>query len=132
MTLRELSQLYHLNREIAIDRERLAKLCEKASAPTSPNLTGISSGGGNGDRIGSYAAEIADIKKLISDKLKRCLFERDKLERYIADIPDSLTRQIFTLRFINGLSWSAVASRVGGCNSEAGVKMICYRYMRKK
>jgi len=39
------------------------------------------------------------------------------LERYIAGIDDSLIQQIFTLRFINRLSWQQVANRIGGGNT---------------
>ena len=37
MTLKELSQLYYLNREIEMDKERLEALRARASAPGSPN-----------------------------------------------------------------------------------------------
>ena len=63
--------------------------------------------------------------------MKQCIYERNRLERYIADIPDSLTRQIFALRFINGMSWVQVAMHVGGNNTPGSVKMICYRYLNK-
>lgn len=129
MTLQELSQLYYLNREIESDKRRLAELKAKAYAASSPNLSGTGGSGAPGDRVGLYASEIAEIEKIILEKQRRCFVERTRLERYIADISDSLTRQIFTLRFINGLSWVQVAHGVGGGNTEAGVKMICYRYI---
>lgn len=129
MTLQELSQLYYLNREIESDKRRLAEFKAKAYAASSPNLSGTGGSSAPGDRVGLYASEIAEIEKIISEKLRRCFVERTRLERYIAGISDSLTRQIFTLRFINGLSWVQVAHGVGGGNTEAGVKMICYRYI---
>ena len=101
MTLKELSQLYYLNREIEMDQARLEALRAKASAPGSPNYDGMP---------------------------KSPIYE-NRLERYISEIPDSLTRQIFTLRFISGLSWLQVAYSIGGNNTEGGVKMICYRYI---
>lgn len=128
MTLKELSQLYYLNKEIEHDKQRLSELQSKAYVSSSPNLSG-ESGGGIGDRVGRYAAELSDIEAIIRAKQIQCIHERNRLERYIADIPDSLTRQIFTLRFIDGLSWVRVAHGVGGGNTEAGVKMICYRYI---
>lgn len=131
MTLHELSQLYYLNREIANDRRRLAMLRDKAYAASSPNLSGMPSGSGSGDRVGKYAAEIAELEALIEIKLERCMCEQIKLERYIADIPDSLTRQIFTYRFIDKLSWTQVARRVGGDNTADSVKKNCYRYLEK-
>lgn len=129
MTLKELSQLYYLNREIEMDKERLERLRALVSSPSRPNLSGMPAGGSYENRLERYIAEIVDLEAIISAKVTRCMYERNRLERYIADIPDSLTRQIFTLRFINGLPWSQVASSVGGGNTEGSVKMICHRYI---
>ena len=131
MTLRELSQLYYLNREIESDRRRLAELKAKAYAASSPNLSGTGGSGAPGDCVGLYASEIAEIEKLIKKKLRRHFVERMRLERYIADIPDSLTRQIFTLRFVSGKSWVQVALGVGGNTTADGARMICRRYLEK-
>lgn len=128
MTLKELSQLYYLNREIERDKCRLAELKAKAYAASHPNLLGTGGSGAPGDRVGFYASEIAEIENIISEKLRRCFAERIRLERYIADIPDSLTRQIFTLRFVGGLSWVQVAQHIGGITIDSA-KKICYRYL---
>lgn len=130
MTLKELSQLYYLNREIEMDQQRLEELRAKASAPGSPNYDGMPKSPSYENRLERYIAEIVDLEAIISAKITQCIHERNRLERYIADIPDSLTRQIFTLRFINGLSWLQVAYSIGGNNTEQGVKMMCYRYIK--
>ena len=129
MTLKELSQLYYLNREIEMDQQRLEKLRTKASAPGSPNYDGMPKSPSYENRLERYIAEIVDLEAIISAKITQCVHERNRLERYIADIPDSLTRQIFTLRFINGLTWLQVACSIGN-NTEQSVKMICYRYIK--
>ena len=129
MTLKELSQLYYLNREIETDKKRLEKLKSQAQNPSSPNLTGMP-GGVRDSRVERYVAEIADLEAIISAKIIQCLHERNRLERYISDIPDSLTRQIFTFRFINGLSWDQCAAHIGG-NSWKNLSNICYRYIEK-
>lgn len=130
MTLKELSQLYYLNREIDTEQKRLDELRAKASAPGSPNYDGMPKSPTYENRLERYVAEIVDLEAIISAKITQCVHERNRLERYIADIPDSLTRQIFTLRFINGLSWLQVAYSIGG-NTEQSVKMICYRYIKE-
>lgn len=135
MTVKELSQLYWLNREIELDQERLAELERKASSPSSPNLTGMPGGSstpGFNNKIERYVAEIIDLEAIIAAKQLQCIHERSRLERWIMDIPDSLTRQIFTLRFVNGLPWRQVAYSIGGNNTEDGVKKICYRYIDKQ
>lgn len=131
MTLKELSQLYYLNREIEMDKERLERLRSLAYTPSGPNLTGMPGGGDRENRIERYIAEIVDLEAIISAKVTQCFHERSRLERYIADIPDSLTRQIFTLRFINGLSWEACAAHIGGSNTWKNLSNICYRYIKK-
>ena len=128
MTLKELSQLYYLNREIERDKERLAKLYAKAVGGVQ-TITGVPYVSGASDKTGGYAAEIADLDRIIRSKLERCKQERTRIECYISNIPDSLTRQIFTYRFIDRLSWKRIAINVGGSNTEASVKMICYRYI---
>lgn len=131
MTLKELSQLYYLNREIEKDWERLEVLRLRASGPSGPNLTGMPSGGNFDNRLERYIAEIVDLEAIISAKITQCLHERNRLERYIADIPDSYLRQIFTLRFVNGLSWVQLAFSIGGDCTADGARMACNRYIAK-
>ena len=133
MTVKELSQLYWLNKEIETDQRRLAELEEKASNPSDSNLTGMPPVRGSyyNGKIERYIAEIIDLQAIISAKQQQCIHERNKLERWISDVPDSLLRMIFTLRFVNGLTWLQVALHIGGGNTEAGVKMMCYRYLDK-
>lgn len=161
MTVKELSQLYWLNREIEADQVRLDKLVReieadeirieelrrRASSPSSPNMSGMPSdhSGFSGSKIERYIGDICDLEEELRKKKDMrndcamvihanqilCLSERNKLERYIADIPDSLLRQIFTLRFINGLPWLQVAFYIGGGNTADSVKKQCYRYLEQ-
>lgn len=130
MTLKELSQLYYLNREIELDRKRLQEL-EAQAVSCSANITGMPRGSGVSDRVGRCAADIVDLKAIIEAKHTQCVHERNRLERYITGIDDSLLRQIFTYRFVNGLPWEQVAACVGGRNTAAGVKMLCYRHLKR-
>lgn len=132
MTLKELSQLYYLNREIERDQERLEKLRASASAPGAPNYDGMPKSPSFENRLERYIAEIVDLEAIIQAKITQCLHERARLERYIAEIPDSLTRQIFQLRFINGLTWVQIAYSVGGNNTEEGVRKRVYRYLEQE
>lgn len=132
MTVKELSQLYHLNREIEMDQKRLAELEAAVSSPHSPNMDGMPHAPGYGDTLARNIAEIVDLKAIISAKQQQCLHERCRLERYIAGIPGSLTRMIFTLRFINGLSWYQIAMHIGGGNTEESVRKRVYRYLKSE
>ena len=132
MTLKELSQLYWLNREIESDRKRLEKLEQEATSVSSPRFDGMPhTPGYQNSKIENYVAEIVDLKAIIAAKQQQCIYERNRLERYIADIPDSHTRQIFKDRFVEGMSWPKVAHSIGGNNTTDSVKKICYRYIKK-
>jgi hypothetical protein len=132
MTARDLSQLYWLNREIERDRARLEALSTKSWGVAAQVITGMPRVPGIPDKVGKLAAEIADLRSAIEANLKRCLREADKLNRYIANIPDSLTRQIFALRYINGLPWGQVAASVGGGNTAEGARKCVFRYLHKR
>lgn len=109
MTLKELSVLHDLNREIDMDRRRLLELEEQDGTK----------------------AQKAKVRKQIREKTERIWAEREKMERWITSIPDSLTRQIFTLRFVDGRSWVQVAAAVGGDNTPDTVRMIAKRYAKR-
>lgn len=123
VTLRELSRLRCLQREIRLDTERLARL----------DVTLYPSARLRSD-YGTPDADmrIAEIKRVISEKRERCLAERLRLEKYIASVDDSLVRMAMTLRFLDGMHWRAVAMRIGGGNTEDSVKKMVYRYIAGK
>lgn len=130
MTVNELSQLYYLNREIEMYKRRLIEL-EYEIGPASPKLSGMPhSQNGNSSPTEQLVAEIVDLRAIIAAKQIQCIHERARLERYIAEIPDSLTRSIFEYRFANGLPWGQVAAHIGGGNTVDSVKKRCYRYIK--
>lgn len=129
MTNKELSQLYYLNKEIKQLESKLMEL-ETTAYKATPNLTGMPGSGKCSDKVGRYAAEIADLKALINLNIEKCWHEKRRLERYIQSIDDSLIRQIFQLRYIEGKKWEDVAASLGGNNTENSVKQIHSRYLR--
>ena len=128
MTLQELSQLYYLNREIEREKGRLQEL-EAAATNTAAKITGLPHVGGIADKT-AIAAQIAECRVILEARIAQSAVEYNRLMRYINGIPDSFTRQIFTLRFVNGLSWNQVALRVGGGNTVAGLRKRVYRYLK--
>ena len=132
MTLEELSQLYWLNREIELDQKRLDELWARAENPSGRFPDGTPPHFRAADRHGELAAELADLADVMDEKRRRCIRERTRLERYIAGIGDSLTRQIFTLRFVNGLPWGQVAACISESMTDKYVSNICYRYLDGK
>lgn len=130
MTNKELSQLFWLKREIEMDHHRLAELENQANSLSSPQFDGMPHAPGYSDKIARCVAEIVDLKAIIAAKQQQCLYERNRLERYIANVPDSLIRQILTLRYVDGKTWPQIAMTIGGGNTEDGVRMACYRYLK--
>lgn len=126
MTVKELSQLYRLNREISQLQQRYEVLRSRVEKVTAV-ITDMPRGGQKCD----LKDELIDLMELLALRQLQCAKEQKRLEEYIASIPDSLTRQIFALRFVNGLSWRQVAFHVGGGNTEESVKKVVYRYLEK-
>lgn len=126
MTKKELSQLYYLNREV----EQLQERCEELRGAVE-KVTSIITDMPRGGQRNDLKDELIDLIDLLALKQKQCLIEQSRIERYINNIPDSLTRQIFALRFINGLSWRQVAFSVGGGNTEESVRQLAHRYLKK-
>ena len=112
MTKKELSQLYYLKKEIRAQQQRIKELETVASSCTS-NINGLPSGKGASDKIGNYAAQIADLKSLLDLNLKKCFYELNRLNRYIQSVEDSQMRMILTLRYVNGLTWRQIAKSLG-------------------
>jgi hypothetical protein len=131
MTKKELSQLYYLNREIEEMQIRLQELESLATCCTA-NITGMPHASGISDKVGKYAAEIADLKSLLDLNLKKCFYELNRLNRYINSIEDSEIRMILSLRYINGLCWEQVAGSISPYASGESVRKAHDRFLRKK
>lgn len=131
MTVKELSQLYYLKREVEQDQRRLQELEAKLGV-ASPTLSGMPQGsGGNNSKVERYAIELAQLKDIIIDKQAQCIKEIARLEQYIAKIDDEIIRVIFTARYIECMSWKEIAEKIGGHNTDESVKKLCYRYLKK-
>ena len=52
------------------------------------------------------------------------------VEKFISSVDDSHVRRIMRYRFEEHLPWKDVAAKVGGGNTESGVKMAYSRYMQ--
>ena len=129
MTKHELSQLYYLNREIELDKQRLLEL-ESAATSVTSRITGLPHASGISNKT-AIAAEMVYLKGKIQSNIDRCFYEYNRLITYINSVDDSLVRQILTCRFINGMSWTQVACSIGGDNTPDGVRMIANRFMQR-
>lgn len=130
MTLKELSQLYHLTQEIEDYKKEQYEIINSRATNTSANLSGTVSGGNSLSREQVYVeAEERILKRLQSLEI-RCTEEKEKLIEYINSIDDSITREVFFHRFYKLKSWKQVANSIYGNPSEDVVKKICYNYLK--
>ena len=130
MTSRELKNLYYIKKEIEEQQRRIAEL-EAVATNCSTKITGLPSDKGISDKIGNYAAQIADLKALLDLNLKKCFYELNRLDRFIQSVEDPLLRQILTCRFVNGYSWRKIAYTVGGNNTPDGLRIKMMRFLQK-
>lgn len=69
-------------------------------------------------------------RKAILSQLELQLLETlNQVEEFITAIDDSHIRRIVSFRVIDGLSWSKVAQRMGGGNTEDSVRKAFDRYI---
>ena len=126
VTYKKLNQYKALCREIAelekrIERERRVTDVVKGSQACYPFI---------GRKFTISGVDIQRANKLKAMK-QRCCREREEILDYIDTIEDSLTRQIFRYRHIDGLSWQTIALRVGGGNTKDSVRKVHDRYLDK-
>lgn len=130
MTIKELSQIYYLKKEIAGYKEKIARL-EARATDTSAKITGMPHTSGTSDKVGALSADAADYRAMLRDALERRSIELAKLNQYIEQCDDSLTRQILRYRFIDCMSWGTVAVKLGGNNTADSCRMNVKRFLKK-
>ncbi len=129
ITVKELSQLYYLSKEIEKETQKKQKYEDRALKVTSL-ISGMPSGGGVSDKT-AIAAEIADCESIIESKKQQAVIEYNRLIRYIAGINDSFIKQIIEKRFLEMKSWPTVAKEIGGYNTRDSVRMAVNRFLQK-
>jgi hypothetical protein len=80
----------------------------------------------------ALGAEIADLENIISSKNQMCVAHYNRIMRYVAEVDDSYMRQIITYRHIDMLKWRDIAQKIGGGNTEDGIRMAYTRFVEKK
>ena len=138
MTKKELSQLRYLSSEIELLKKQIEDAeyaIEVASDvvegsnhewPYEPRKFHV-----EGVAIPDYEKRLQHLKNKLQRRTEELIDKREELEDYIATVPDSLIRQILTLRYINGLSWHQVAQHIGGGNTADSVRMAHNRFLRE-
>lgn len=129
MTLDELNMHLSLVKNLLEAREMLEAL--KSSALHASSYDGmLRSPSTISDRTQSLAIRCAELEDEIEGLQKSVFASEGRIREFIKTIPDRRTAFVFSLRFIDGYEWQAVAEIIGGKNTENAVKSQCYRYLR--
>ena len=130
MTMKELHQLWILNKLIERDEEEIKRIEERLGIK-SPSLSGMPHNPGAHDKIGEGVPELVDRKNELEERRKQYTAARNELRAYVEAVPDLHVRLIMQLRFLDLKTWQEVADFAGGRNSEASVRMLVKRYLKK-
>ena len=129
MTSQELSRYNKLQQRLERNKEMLRSL-SAAAGPGAQVLTGMPHASGSSDKVADLVMEMEDLEQRILALEFKCDQEKKKIQTYINKIHDDQTRMIFRLRFLHCMTWGEVAAVIGGGNTEVGVKVKCYRYLK--
>ncbi len=104
-------------KEMRYIREEILSLCERER-----EIARRISDGEDG------AKALEKVRAELSLQRQRLAKREAAATAYIGTVPDGLMRLILTYRFIEGLSWLAVARRIGGVHTADSVKKAFYRF----
>ncbi|WMM26682.1 hypothetical protein RBU61_08385 [Tissierella sp. MB52-C2] len=134
MDKEQLSELKYLKSEIEILKKQIEDITYtittdsvKGSTPYFPYIesnfliTGVDYQG--------YDNKLNRLQGKLNRRVEELIDLVEETNDYINNIGDSLVRQIFTLRYINGLEWKQVAASIGGNNTADSVRMIHNRFL---
>lgn len=121
--------MYYLKKEIRNDEQRLRDLKDAATKITQ-SISGMPGSGKKSDKT-AIAAEIADLESIIHSKNAMCIAHYNQIMRFVAEIDDSLIRQIIMYRHIDMLKWRDIAQKIGGGNTEDGIRKAYTRYLQR-
>lgn len=131
MTRNELNRLRNIKGEITknerklkVMREKINRLTQELSdMPKSPNAS---------DNMGEIIAQMVDLERLIALEQEKAIIEEKRMMAFISKIPDSRTRQIFDLRFLECLSWAEVAKLVSPYETADSARMVVKRFLKSR
>jgi len=129
MTKESLSQLSWLKLEIEELTTRIRRI-EHVLSGRAARIDGMSWLGGQKDLVGDLVPQLGDLRDQLTKIRKSAMGEYARLQEFIAQIDDSQIRLIFTLRYMDGLSWHQVAWRLGG-NTADSARMVHNRYLAR-
>ena len=123
MKRNEVMQAYYIHKEIAMWEEKLAQLRENSEAKANPTyLQGGRSENLISDPTGTAGAKYTEVEAIIEGLTAEAKIAEKNIVIFINTLKDSLSRQIVFYRCVEFLPWRKVAQKIGGGNTEDGVR----------
>ena len=128
MTTIELAEYTALKDAIAALEARKEALIISATSATH-ELKDAPSGstGAVSDIVGTKAAKIADIERMISVKKWDMEARLERIVEYVGGVSDAIIFTAMTLHYIDGLTWNETAHRLN--NTADSIRMAVSRYV---
>lgn len=131
MTIEDLRDLFYLDKLIDYENEQLDNLRAKLDLH-SPTISDMPKASGARDKIGDIMPEIVDKTRELEIDIQDLEERRQRLQEFIRVIPNIRIRIIMSRRFIDQMTWTEVAAKIGGRETEDTVKKAVYRYLESK
>lgn len=129
VTLKELDKYRGLVGKIRANRD-LALYYREQAISISQQYSDLPGAHSASDKIGKLVSIYTDLEKKALEREMQAAEEIQRIDLFIAAIPDSITHDVFVYRFQMGLEWRDVAMKMS--NSEYSVKKRCYRYIESQ
>lgn len=127
MTLQRLNEHLNMVLELQGAEERLSSM--RSQILSAVNYDGMP----HGHEVSRNTENLAILLQNQIDDVNRLSRMVESSEReireFVESIEDNRTKVIFSLRFLCGYKWEAVAVFIGGGNTAEAVSMTCYRYL---
>lgn len=130
MTVKELSEVYYIQKIINRYDEKIAQLYASLE-PGGMNLSGMPRDPSPKNRMVEVIAKVDELKRKKRIEEAKQQVARVKLDKFIEECDNPQIRIILMYRFVDFLKWGAVAAKLGGNNTEDSVKKACYRFLKK-
>jgi len=114
MTAKEyLRQLRDVQEEIRDKKEELIRLNARAESCSSPQLTGMTSGSGAGDKVSEIVSRIVDTENYIRQQIEKLNRMTFVITQKIDSLADSRYRLILEKRYVLYKDWYTIADEMG-------------------
>lgn len=127
MTIKELSQLYYIEKLIERDTDAIRRIEERLTA-ISPVLSGMPHASGANDKIGNGVPELVDLKEKLQKSIQKADITRMEIRDGLESIEDARVKLACVYRFLDLMTWQGVADAMGDDSTEASIKMLVKRY----